>query len=229
MIRGGYGLFYFLNRGGVAEELSENPDWNGIQNYFACPTATTCGTGYRFTLSGEASNGSNNPSTATASLPAKQGVNPNAINAADEVVYYPKNSPNSQIQQWNLQLEQALDSHTSFALGYVGTAMGNLAAQFNANQTVLGSTSASWFSVGGSINPNGVGQINAYEMIGSGSYNGLQAKLTRRMDSGLEVIASYAWSHTLDDTDDVLSNAPTGIVVREQRNAVAALPARRLG
>jgi hypothetical protein len=213
VIHGGYGLFYFVNRGGVSEELSENPDWNGEQNYFACPTATTCGTGYRFTLSGEAPNGSTNPTAATASLPSKAGVNPNAITAADEVVYYPKNSPNSHIQQWNLQIEQALDSHTSFALGYVGTEMGNLAAQFNANQSVLGSGSTSWFPVGGSINPNGVGEINAYEMIGSGSYNGLQAKLTRRVASGLQVIGTYTWSHTFDNTDDVLANSPNGIVV----------------
>ena len=212
VIRGGYGLFYFLSRGGVAEELSENPDWNGIQSYYACPTATTCGTGYRITFTGEAPNGSTNPAAATASLPSKVGVNPNAINSTDEVIYYPKNSPNSHIHQFNLQIEQALGNQTSFDLGYVGTVMGNLATQFNANQTVLGKTT-SWFPVGGSVNPSGVGTINAYEMIGSGSYNGLQAKLVRRMAAGLQVNASYTWSHALDDADDVLSNAPTGILV----------------
>ncbi len=212
VLRGGYGLFYFLNRGGVAEELSQNPDWNGTETYYACPTATTCGSGYRFTLSGQAPLGSTDPLAATASLPAKVGVNPNAINSNDDVVYYPKNTPNSHINQWNVQIEQALDSHTSFDLGYVGTEMGNLASQFNANEDALGTTT-SWFPVGGSINPLGVGEINAYEMIGSGSYNGLQAKLTRRVQSGLQVIGSYTWSHALDDADDVLSTAPTGILV----------------
>ena len=212
VLRGGYGLYYFLNRGGVAEELSENPDWNGTQTYYACPTATTCGTGYRFTLSGEAPNGSNNPTAATASLPSKVGVNPATINSSDDVVYYPKNTPNSHIHQWNVQIEQALDSHTALTVGYVGTNMGNLATQFNANETALG-TSTSWFPVGGSINPAGVGQINAYEMIGSGTYNGLQAQLTRRMASGLQVNGSYAWSHAIDNADDVLANAPTGVLV----------------
>jgi len=212
VIRGGYGLFYFLSRGGVAEELSENPDWNGIESYYACPTATTCGTGYRITFTGEAPNGSSNPAAATASLPSKVGVSPNAINSTDSVVYYPKNSPNSHIHQFNLQIEQALGNQTSIDLGYVGTVMGNLATQFNANETVLGG-STSWFPVGGSVNPSGVGTINAYEMIGSGSYNGLQAKLVRRMATGLQVNASYTWSHTLDNADDVLANAPTGILV----------------
>lgn len=212
VLRGGYGLFYFVNRGGVAEELSENPDWNGTQTYYACPTATTCGTGYRFTLSGEAPNGSNNPTAATASLPSKTGVNPAAINSSDNLVYYPKNSPNSHIQQWNIQIEQALDSHTSLNLAYVGTNMGNLATQFNANENALGTTT-SWFPTGGAINSSGVGQINAYEMIGSGTYNGLQAQLTRRMADGLQVNASYTWAHAIDNADDILANAPTGVLV----------------
>jgi hypothetical protein len=212
VIRGGYGLFYFVSRGGVAEELSENPDWNGTQTYYACPTATTCGTGYRFTLSGEAPNGSNNPTAATGSLPSKVGVDPNSITAADNVVYYPKDSPNPHIHQWNVQIEQTLDSHTSLNVAYVGTDMGNLPTQFNANENALG-TSTNWFPVGGSVNANGVGQINAYEMIGSGTYNGLQTQLVRRLAGGLQVNASYAWSHAIDNADDILANAPTGVLV----------------
>jgi len=212
VVRGGYGLFYFPNRGGVAEELSENPDWNGIESYYACPTATTCGTGYRITLSGEAPNGSNNPTAATASLPSKVGVSPNAINSTDTVVYYPKNSPNSHIHQFNLQIEQALDSQTSLAVGYAGALMGDLASQYNANETALG-TSTSWFPPGGSINPNGVGTINTYAMIASGNYNGLQAKLTRRMAQGLQANVTYAWGHAFDNASDVLSGAPNGILV----------------
>lgn len=211
ILRGGYGLFYFINRGGVAEELSENPDWNGIQSYYACPTATTCGSGYRITFSGMAPNGSNDPTAATSPLPSKVGVDPNNINSTDTVVYYPKDSPNSHIHQWNLQIERALDNHTSLTVAYVGAKMSNLAIQFNANQTALGGTT-SWFPVGG-VNPNGVGEINAYEMAGSGTYNALQTQLVRRLASGLQVNASYTWSHTIDNVSDVLANAPNGILV----------------
>lgn len=206
VLRGGYGLFYYMERGGVANELSENPDWNGTQSYYACPTLTTCGTGYRVTLSGEAANGSTNPVGATGALPPKIGINPSQLNSTDNVIYYPKNSPNSHIQQWNFQIEQAVDNKTTFDLGYVGTEMGNLATPFNANQTILGSTTgAKWF-------PN-VGTINAYEMIGTGNYNGLQAKLNRRMGNGLMLTAAYTWSHTIDNSADALSDAPNGIVV----------------
>jgi hypothetical protein len=224
VLRGGYGLFYYLDRGGVANELSENPDWNGTQTFYACPTAATCGTGNRFTFAGAGTPGSTDPTQATGALPPKVGISPTALNNTDNVVYYPKNSPNSHIHQWNLQIEQALDSKTSLNLEYVGTKMGNVSTPFNANENVLGTGIGSqppaqqWFPVcppanlGCSPNPNGVGAINAYEMIGSGNYNGLQAKLTRKMN-GLLLTAAYTWSHTLDNSADALSSAPNGVVV----------------
>jgi len=219
VIRGGYGLFYYLDRGGVANELSENPDFNGTQTLYACPTATTCATGNRFTFAGAGLPGSTDPTQATGALPPKVGINPKAVTNADNVIYYPKNSPNSHIQEWNIQVERALDSKTSVDFGYVGTKMGNLATPFNANSNVLGTGIGSqppaqqWFPISGPINPAGVGAINAYEMIGSGTYNGLQTKLNRRMANGLTATVAYTFSHTRDNSADALSSAPGGVVV----------------
>lgn len=206
VIRGGYGLFYFPDRGGVGNELSNNADFNGTSTYYSCPTATTCGSGYRFAFTGAAAAGATDPTTATGALPSKIGIAPNAVTTNNNVIYYPENSPNSHVHEWNIQVEQALDSQTSFDIAYVGTKMGNLATTFNANETVLGTgctgcpAGTSWFPVGGAINPSGVGNINATEMIGSGSYNSLQSKLTRRMKSGLQITAAYTWAHTLDNS-----------------------------
>ena len=235
VLRGGYGLFYYLDRGGVGNELSNNPDFNGTSTYYACPTATTCGSGYRTAFTGAAAAGATDPTTATGTLPPKIGIAPNAVTTTTNVVYYPKNSPNSHIQQWNIQVEQALDNQTSFDVAYVGTKMGNLATAFNANQTVLGTgctgcpPGTSWFPVGGAINPLGVGAINAYEMIGSGTYNSLQTKVTRRMKSGLQLTAAYTWSHTLDNSASayaatggggiVLGNNGTPLLQYERGNA----------
>ncbi len=225
VLRGGYGYFYYLDRGGVANELSNNPDYNGVQTYYACNSysggidcsgAYNANSGYRVTLSGEAPTGTTNPVGATGALPPKVGINPNDVTASDSVIYYPKNSPNSHIQQWNIQIQRALDSKTSLNLAYVGTKMGNVATPFNANGTVLAPYSAgpatSWFPTGGTINPNGVGSISEYAMIGSGNYNGLQTNLTRRMSNGLMVTASYTWSHTLDNVASALGG-PGGIMV----------------
>ena len=225
VLRGGYGLFYYLDRGGVANQLSNNPDFNGTNTYYACNTSSAgidcSGTnnpnsGYRITLSGAAPIGSTNPVGATGALPAKVGINPNSVSAANGVIYYPKNSPNSHIQQWNVQIEQALDNRTSWVLGYVGTHMSNIATPFNANETMLAPYSAgpatNWFPVGGSINPNGVGAISEYGMIGSGNYNGLQTKLTHQMSNGLMATLAYTWSHTLDNAASTFGGA-SGIVV----------------
>ena len=201
VIRGGYGLFYYLDRGGVGNELSNNPDFNGTQTYYACPTLTTCGSGYRFAFTGTAPAGDNNPADATGGFPAKMGIAPDAVSSTNNVIYYPENSPNSHIQEWNIQVERALDKATSLDVAYVGTKMSNLATTFNANQTVFNSNPAtSWFPVGGAINPSGVGSITATEMIGSGHYTGLQMKATRRMSSGLQLTAAYTLSHTLDNS-----------------------------
>jgi len=224
VLRGGYGLFYYLDRGGVGNQLSENPDLNGTQTYYACNKtaagATDCSgvapdSGYRFTLSGEAPTGSTNPVGATGTLPPKVGISPNAVTSSDNVVYWPKHSPNSHIQQWNVQIEQAVDSKTSFDLAYVGTHMSNISTPFNANENILSPSSVPatrWFPSGGAINPMGVGAINEYAMIGSGNYNGLQAKLTRRLSNGLTGTAAYTWSHTLDNVTSGLGGAG-GIVV----------------
>jgi hypothetical protein len=218
VIRGGYGLFYYLDRGGVANELSENPDFNGTQTYYACPTTATCATGYRVTLSGAAAPGSTNPVGATGALPAKIGINPDAVTSSDNVVYWPKNSSNSHIQQWNIQIERALSSSTSLNVAYVGTKVGDLATPFNANATEFG-TGAKWFPICPptdltcSPNPNGVGTINEYAMIGKGHYNGLQMKLNRRLSNGLTLTAAYTLSKAIDNSADTLSSAPNGIVL----------------
>jgi hypothetical protein len=203
VVRGGYGLFYYVDRGGVGVQLSNNPDFNGSQTYSACPTLTTCSSGYRITLSGQAPLGSSNPnaSVANGALPVGQ-VTFTALTSNDNVIYNPKNSPNSSVQQWNIQIEQALGPKTSLDLAYVGTHMENLATEFNANAVELGTTSTKWFPT--------VGAINEYGMIGSGNYNGLQTKLNRKMDNGLQYIVSYTWSHTLDNSNSALSSGAGG-------------------
>ena len=63
-LRGGYGVYYFLDRGGVGNQLSNNPGFNGAQVY-------TADNGYRITFTGQNTPGSNNNNavTATQALP----------------------------------------------------------------------------------------------------------------------------------------------------------------
>ncbi|MGA3195779.1 MAG: TonB-dependent receptor [Terriglobales bacterium] len=214
ILRGGYGIFYYLDRGGVGEQLSNNPDFNGVSSYEACPgfnsnCSTLSQAGFRITLSGQIPGGppyipiNNNWLQATGALPPAV----NTVNIADptnvSVIYYPSNSKNSRVQQWNVQFERQLSSSTVWDLAYVGTKMSNLATAFNANNPILNGTGTSyWSGLGGSV--------NEYGYIGSGTYNGLQTSVQRRLSKGFTFRSAYTWSHTIDNSNSAFAGGTTG-------------------
>jgi hypothetical protein len=207
-------LFYFLDRGGVGNQLANNANFNGTASYYACPDATTplCANGLRVTLSGLSS--SNNPVGATGALPsASSAVDPLHLTPAANVIYYPKNSKNSRVQEWNLQFERQLGSSTVWDLGYGGTKMSHLTTTFNANNPTLLPYASRWFPT--------VGSINEYAYSGSGNYNGLQTSLNHRMSHGLQYTMSYTWAHTLDNAASAFGSngGNTGIIVDSSGNA----------
>jgi hypothetical protein len=211
-LRGGYGIYYFLDRGGVGNQLSNNPDFNGTSDYSSY-------SGYRINLSGQApmvANSStnsnttpgpyagNNPTLATGALPSATPTvsltNPqNATLLSD-----PVNSPTSMIQEYNMSLEQALDPRTSITLAYVGTKSDHLLNSVNYSATQLGSNVYFGQSSGQSITLN--------ENNGTSKYNGLQAKLDRKLGNGLQFTAAYTFSHTTDDTIGPFSETGAGSV-----------------
>lgn len=222
VLRGGYGIFYYLDRGGIGEQLSNNPDFNGVSSFEACPGSNSnCSTQFpvdstttpptplysRITLSGMIDTGANPNSNdwTQATNPLPPAVN--NVNAADpknvSVIYYPTNSKNSHVQQYNVQLERQLGSSMALDVAYVGTKMSNLATAFNANDTILGSANGTsrWSSLGGAV--------NEYGYIGNGNYNGLQASLQRRLSHGLTFRSAYTWSHTIDNSNSAFSGSTT--------------------
>lgn len=229
VIRGGYGIFYFLDRGGVGNQLSNNPEFNGVSSYEACPGANgNCATqspsGYRITLSGQGPQGDNNWLDATGALPPATPtvIESNPTNVS--VVYYPRNSKNSKIQQWNVQFERQITGSMAFDLAYVGTKMSNLATAFNANSVQLTQFQAGPIS---QRYPTLNGNVNEYAYIGSGTYNGLQTSMTRRMSKGLQFTAAYTWSHIIDNSDGAFAgtivNGGTRMFVDANGNPVLGL------
>jgi hypothetical protein len=203
VVRGGYGIFYYLDRGGVGEQLSNNPDFNGVSSYEACPGFNSnCSTlspmGYRNTLSGQGPQGDNNWLDATGALPPAV----NTVNVADpknvSVIYWPSNSKNSKVQQYNVQVERQVGSSMAVDIAYVGTKMSNLATAFNANNAILnGDGSSRWSTLGGAV--------NEYAYIGSGTYNGLQTSVQKRLTHGLTFRSAYTYSHTTDNSNGAFS------------------------
>jgi Carboxypeptidase regulatory-like domain len=198
VVRGGYGIFYFLDYGGIDNQLGEQAPFGGSNDYLAsngyCVTFTgqlnqaTVSTGNDYNCNGYAG-----PTTVVTPLPARGYVNFDPANppAGTSMIAVNIHNPNSMVQEWNVQLEQQFGNNNVVNIAYVGTHGSNLSTYYpyNINQ----------FSTGVQNFP-GLGSINYNNYNGISNYNGLQLHAEHRTTSGLVSTFSYAWSHTLDDS-----------------------------
>jgi hypothetical protein len=86
------------------------------------------------------------------------------------------------LMEWNLTLDQALNSHDVLSVGYVGSSGRRLL-----RREVDGAGSS----------PTALLALTTNH--GSSDYEGLQVQYRRRMVEGLQAMVSYTWSHSLDD------------------------------
>ncbi|HVR44076.1 MAG TPA: TonB-dependent receptor [Thermoanaerobaculia bacterium] len=109
-LRGGYGLFYSLDRGGIDRQLTENP-----------PAVVT---EFRFGDVPGARVRISDP------IPLPTPVDPQnpELPQGSGVVYIPEDSETTEVQQWSLSVQREVNANTSAMLAYVGTRADNLAA-----------------------------------------------------------------------------------------------------
>jgi hypothetical protein len=206
VLRGGYGIFYYVDFGGIDNQLGEQAPFGGSNDYLAsngyCITFTgqlnqnTVATGNQYNCSNYT-----NPSTVAygssgdtgTTLPARGYVNfnPNSPPAGTSMIAVNTGNQNSMVQEWNLQLERQFGSSNVLNIAYVGTHGSRLSTYYpyNINQ----------FETGVQNFP-GMGSINYNNYNGISNYNGLQVHAEHRATNGLVGTVSYAWSHTLDDS-----------------------------
>jgi len=185
-IRGGYGIFYFLDRGGIDNQLAQNAPFSGISQYNYTD-------GYRITLSGQAPQNSPNWIAATGPLPAANfsGLNlahPQNISLA---ATKPTNATASE-QEWNIQVQHQLPQSIVASFGYVGAAGHHLINRYNIAEQIFNQPA------GTHLYP-GLGNIDVQDARGNSIYNSLQAELSRRFSNGLQFTAAYTFSRTIDD------------------------------
>ncbi len=198
-LRGGYGIFYFLDRGGVGNQFSNNPGFNGVQAY-------TAANGYRITFTGQNTPGSNNNNAvaATQALPlpvfGAAAVTP-ALLASSNVIGANPNNQNSSVQQYDLQVQQQFDRFTSLTIAYVGNKSDHLATYFNLNAQQLGS---------GAMTYANRQTITYNSAEGTGHYSGLQVSVNRNVGNNLLVTGAYTFSHTLDNSNGAFSTGANG-------------------
>jgi hypothetical protein len=190
VLRGGYGMFYFLDRGGIDNQFGQQAPFGGSVAY-------TAAQGYRITFTGQGPLGNNNNLAATNPLPLPGYPNFNANNPPAGVNIFTTNRNNQipTVQQFNLQVQQELTPKTVFTVAYVGNKSDHLATGYNYNTVHLGGAPE--------LFPN-LGQVIAQFNNGTSHYNSLQAQLNHRMGNSLTLTTSYTWSHNIDDSDGYL-------------------------
>jgi len=224
-LRGGYGLFYFQERGGGGNGLWSNPDFNGTAVVDAWVGAQS-----RINLSGEtpscsgtvttacqsSPNFDNNEADATGPLPMPTFgtlVNPlDPVNAS--LISQDPHSPTAEVQEWNLQVQRQIDHATSITVAYVGNKSEHLLTSFNLNEQEIGYVNGQHVAYDQYLYP-AFGPIDRLINEGISNDNALEVMLQRSMYKGLQLTAAYTWSHALDDGDGALSTgtADEGIQV----------------
>jgi hypothetical protein len=194
VVRGGYGLFYFVDRGGIANQLAQNPPFAGLNT-------VTYAQGFRITFTGALPTCNPDPNcpasalistNATAPLPSGSfaGLNLAAPTGVGVIADLPTNLT-PMVSEWNLQVQRQVGTNQSVSLAYVGTHGAHLTRNYNANQQLFGT--------GAQLFPNLGGSVTVQDNRGKSDYNSMQAQYERRMTNGLQFLGSFTWSKTLDD------------------------------
>lgn len=201
VLRGGYGIFYFIDREGIDKQLSQNAPFGGSASYNYQNALTNDGyfannTGTLLTLGGLAqanANGTPNVSTVTANgFPNKQVLAIDITNPANvSLTGWLPHDKMSMVQEWNLQVQRQLDKKTAATLAYVGTHGTHLSTFYDVNRPA--------YDTGVKPYP-ALGTIPVNDTEGASIYHGLHLQVERHMTQGLQFTSSYTWSHAIDNS-----------------------------
>jgi hypothetical protein len=202
VVRGGYGIFYFIERGGISNQLAQNPPFGGTNS-------VNYANGFRITLSGalpcqpNCTQAQLISTNATGPLPSGDFTNLNLTAPANvSVVSVLPSNVTPSVSQWNLQIQRQLGTNSSASIAYVGDRGKNLVRNYNFNQPFYDTNP---FLANHDAFPQ-LGSVTVQDNSGNSTYNSLQMQYERRFTRGLQMLASFAWSKALDDSCGDLDN-----------------------
>ena len=118
------------------------------------------------------------------------------IDNFSSVTYYPRNMPTVYVQQFLFSVQHEFMGGILLDTSYVYTRGSNLNFATDINQAPISELGCSGYNCG---NPNPVfNSIQGQIYDGKSNYNALQIRLQKRMSHGLNFLANYAWSKSLD-------------------------------
>jgi hypothetical protein len=177
----------FAPRFGVAYQLSRNADWQtvlrgGFGVFYDMATSefgNQLGLSYPY--------GSQNEVFATFPFSAPAGnappiVPPDPSNPFGALTAFDPHLKLPYTLQWNVALEQGVGKQQSLSFSYVGAAGRRL------------------LRTGQAIGPEaGLRVVQLVTNVGTSDYDAMQVQFQRRLSRGLQALASYTFSHSLDD------------------------------
>jgi hypothetical protein len=202
VVRSGYGIFYSRLSGNDFLQLLLVPPFNinsslsGVDN-----TRATFQVPF-------------NPPLPT--VPTWPRSFPNTVQGARSFIQNDVSTPST--QQWNLNIQYALLHDLVLEVGYVGshgvhiygTRDLNTPLLASATNPVRGITTNTVANAPQRVPYLGYSSLLANETNGWTSYNSLQTSLTKRFSHGLQFLASYTMSKTLDDLSNTTVAFDTG-------------------
>jgi hypothetical protein len=206
VVRGGYGVYYSRPTGQAF-----------YQNVFGAPFSV-------FRLNAGAANANATfqepfpqPFPTTESFPSFPAYSPTTATTIYSVA--PGFRP-AMIQQYSLNVQDELREGYLLEVGYVGTRGAHFVRQRSLNQAlpasantpVRGTAENTLANVSSRVPILGVPPDSLVEMESEGAswYNGLEVSLTKRLSHGLQFLASYTFSKTLDSDGADINSTSSG-------------------
>ena len=195
LVRGGLGIYFDRHSGGYAESLQGQPPFSTFQfSSGSVNNAATLQSPFTPLLPPTASYPIFAPRVFGGS-PFLEGISPHTVDG--------------RTQEYNLNVQYAFGQDYLLEVGYVGTTSAHRPGSVEFNQAQLaspshpiqGETTNSTNNLLQRLPYDGVSPGSLFTTSGFGAnYNSLQASLTKRLSRGLQFLASYTWSRSLDET-----------------------------
>jgi hypothetical protein len=190
-LRAGFGIFYGgLESTGYFPNLGENYPFQYAANFPAASCGTfNCPTDGITIANGFASIVANGFASDVEDLTLR-GSDPTAKTPYTE--------------DYNLTIERGIGNDTAATLSYVGNVSRHLQVFPDPNGPLAYENPANSIQDARPLPDFGSSSYTAY--AGESNYNALQAKLEKRMAHGYNLLATYTWSHALDDAPTPLGS-----------------------